>query len=61
MFNFSFTMEQVNTILRHLDMGAHREVRQLVDQIITETNRQQQEQQAAQAATEVPPAGLDAE
>lgn len=47
MFNFSFTMEQVNTILRHLDMGAHREVRQLVDTIIAETNRQQHEQQAA--------------
>jgi len=44
MFNFTFTMEQVNVILRHLDMGAHREVRPMIDLIITETNRQQQEQ-----------------
>ena len=44
MFNFTFSMEQVNIILRHLDMGAHREVRPMIDLIITETNRQQQEQ-----------------
>lgn len=46
MFKFEFTMEQVNIILRHLDMGAHREVRPMIDLIITETNRQQQEQQS---------------
>lgn len=57
MFNFTFSMEQINLILRHLDMGAHREVRQMVDLIITETNRQQQEQQAA--AAEPVSAGLD--
>ena len=52
MFNFTFSMEQVNIILRHLDMGAHREVRPMIDLIITETNRQQQEQ----SPNQTPPA-----
>jgi hypothetical protein len=56
MFNYTFSLEQVNTILRHLDMGAHRDVRQLVDTIIAETNRQQHEQQAANAPVADAPA-----
>lgn len=38
----SFNIEQVNVILRHLDAGAHAQVRQLIDKIITETNAQTQ-------------------
>lgn len=51
----SFTLEQVNVILRHLDAGAHAQVRQLIDLIIAETNVQQQARMtpAAHAATEV--------
>lgn len=38
----TFSLEQINVILRHLDAGAHAQVRQLIDFIITETNAQQQ-------------------
>ena len=50
----SFSLEQINVILRHLDAGAHAQVRQLIDLIIAETNAQQQARMApAHAATEV--------
>jgi hypothetical protein len=39
---FNFTIDEVNTILRHLDAGAHAQVRQLIDKIISETGAQQQ-------------------
>lgn len=49
----SFSLEQINVILRHLDAGAHAQVRQLIDLIIAETNAQQQARMApAQAADE---------
>lgn len=57
MFTYQLSLDDVNLILRHLDMGAHREVRPMIDRLIAETNRQQQEQQAAQPAeTEAPAA-----
>lgn len=42
--NFTLVMniEQINTILRGLDMRPHGEVRQLLDYIINEVNKQQQ-------------------
>lgn len=43
----TFTIEQLNVILRHLDQGKHSEVRQLMDLIITEANAQTQAAQAA--------------
>jgi hypothetical protein len=51
----SFSLEHINIILRHLDAGAHGQVRQLIDLIIAETNAQQQAHMApaAHAATEV--------
>lgn len=42
----SFTVEQLNTILRCLDAAPHGQVRQLIDVIIAETTRQQQQAQA---------------
>lgn len=42
----SFTIEQLNVILRHLDQGRHSEVRQLMDLIITEANAQTQAAQS---------------
>lgn len=36
----TFSLEQINVILRHLDAGAHAQVRQLIDLIIAETNAQ---------------------
>lgn len=50
MIQLQFTIEQLNVILRHLDQGAHGAVRQLIDYIIGEANRQQQEAQAKQMA-----------
>lgn len=43
----SFTVEQLNVILRHLDQGRHAEVRQLMDLIISEANAQTQAAQVA--------------
>lgn len=45
---FTFTIEQINTILRCLDAAPHSQVRQLIDLIIAETTRQQQGQQNQQ-------------
>jgi hypothetical protein len=47
----TFTIEQLNLILRHLDQGKHGEVRPIMDFIISEANAQSQ---AAQAAAEDP-------
>jgi hypothetical protein len=55
----SFTLEQVNVILRHLDAGAHAQVRQLIDLIITETNAQTQLRAAPTHATEESAGGTD--
>lgn len=48
----TFTVEQLNLILRHLDQGKHAEVRQLMDFIIGEAQAQSQAQQAAQQAAQ---------
>lgn len=42
MFSFTFTVEQVQTILAALDSQPHAQVRQLIDLIIGEANAQQQ-------------------
>jgi hypothetical protein len=49
----TFTIEQLNIILRHLDQGKHAEVRPLMDFIISEANAQTQ---AAQVAAQEPAA-----
>lgn len=51
----TFTIEQINVILRHLDAGAHAQVRQLIDIIITETNAQQQAESLAKQNAEAAP------
>lgn len=43
----TFTIDQLNVILRHLDQGKHSEVRQLMDLIISEAQAQSQAAQAA--------------
>lgn len=48
MFTFSFTLEQVNTLLKSLDHQPHGAVRGLIDFILTETTRQQEEFKAKQ-------------
>lgn len=40
-FTLQLNIEQINTILRGLDMRPHGEVRQVLDYIINEVNRQQ--------------------
>lgn len=55
----TFSLEQVNVILRHLDAGAHAQVRQLIDQIITETNAQAQARQAETSAPSNAVGGTD--
>jgi len=40
-FILQLNIEQINTILRGLDMRPHGEVRQVLDYIINEVNRQQ--------------------
>lgn len=55
----SFSLEQINVILRHLDAGAHAQVRQLIDLIIAETNAQQQARMAPAPATEESAGGTD--
>ena len=56
----TFTIDQLNVILRHLDQGKHSEVRQLMDLIISEAQAQSQAAQADAAeqapATEAEPA-----
>lgn len=46
----TFTNEQLGIILRSLDQMPHSQVRQVIDMIITEANRQQQQAQAKQQA-----------
>lgn len=55
----TFSLEQVNVVLRHLDAGAHAQVRQLIDQIITETNAQTQSRQAGTVAPSEAVGGTD--
>lgn len=40
----TFTIEQINTILRCLDAAPHGQVRQLIDVILNEVTRQQNQQ-----------------
>lgn len=56
MINLTFTVEQLNIVLRHLDAGSHGQVRQLIDYILTEAQKQQQSQ-----PMEVAPAATSAE
>ena len=53
-FTLTLNIEQVNTILRGLDMRPHGEVRQVLDYIITEVNRQQQPVEQTTEAEDVP-------
>lgn len=50
MIQLNFTIEQLQIILRGLDQLPHGASRQIIDYIVTEANRQQQEakQEAAQ-------------
>ncbi len=43
--NIKFSPEAINVVLSHLDMGSHREVRRVIDDIVTQINAQR----AAQA------------
>jgi hypothetical protein len=45
--NFTFTTDQLNTILRMLDQLPHGQVRQVIDYIMTEANRQMAQAQTA--------------
>ncbi|MFN7323044.1 MAG: hypothetical protein ACK5SP_02105 [bacterium] len=47
-FKLQFTIEQINIILRGLDMRPHGEVRQLLDYIINEVNSQQRSEPAVE-------------
>ncbi len=49
-FTFKLNEEQLNLILKHLDMGAHKEVRGLLDYLFSSAQTQAQAAQAAQAA-----------
>lgn len=40
-FNLTLNTEQVNIVLKHLDAGPHREVRALMDNIITQLRDQE--------------------
>lgn len=51
----SFTIEQLNVVLRHLDAGQHGNVRQLIDYIVSEAQRQQQAQPEAKPLPEAKP------
>lgn len=46
----TFTIDQINAILRALDSAPHGQVRQIVDTIISEATKQQQAAQAAAVA-----------
>ena len=51
-FVIPFTPEQLDVVFKHLDMGAHREVRGLIDYIVAhvqDQKRQEQERQEAAA------------
>lgn len=51
-FTLTFNIEQINTILRGLDMRPHGEVRQVLDYIISEVNKQQQTPAPVEQTTE---------
>jgi hypothetical protein len=54
-FILKLNIEQINTILRGLDMRPHGEVRQVLDYIINEVNQQQAPAAAPSAeAEEIP-------
>lgn len=40
----TFNIDQINIILQALDAGPHKEVRQLIDYILTEANAQREAQ-----------------
>lgn len=48
----TFTVDQLNIVLRSLDQMPHAQVRQVIDMIITEANKQQQDAQQAQPQAE---------
>lgn len=41
-FTLTFDIEQINLILRALDSGPHKDVRPLIDYILTEANAQKE-------------------
>lgn len=53
MFTLQFNIDQINVILRGLDMRPHGEVRQVLDYIINEVNTQQRAAQQAQQIEQV--------
>lgn len=50
--NFTFNIDQVNLILQSLDQMPHAKVRQLIDVIIAEANKQMQTPAPAAPAQE---------
>lgn len=53
-FTFKLNEEQLNVIIKHLDMGPHKEVRGVLDYLIGNANAQAQ---AARDAMTPPPDG----
>ena len=48
-FKFDLSEEQLNVILKHLDLGAHKEVRPVLDYLFSSAQAQAQADQAAKA------------
>lgn len=55
-FTFKLNEEQLNLILKHLDMGPHKEVRGLLDYLFSSAQTQAQAAQAAKMPAPTPDA-----
>lgn len=53
-FKFELNDEQLNVIIKHLDMGPHREVRGVLDYLIGNANAQAQAARDAETADAAP-------
>lgn len=53
-FKFELNDEQLNVIIKHLDMGPHREVRGVLDYLIGSANAQAQAARDAETADAAP-------
>ena len=59
-FKFDLSEEQLNVILKHLDLGAHKEVRPVLDYLFSSAQAQAQADQAAKAQAAQPAAAESA-
>jgi hypothetical protein len=58
LFNIQLQGEAINTVLKHLDLGSHGEVRRVFDDILGQVQKQEAAANAAPAPEDIQSAGL---